>query len=294
MKINICFGINDAYSKYCAVTIASILYNSNKKDKYKIYILTDFISKENRKKLNALKKIRNFELKIITFDMKFLERQKYLRVTLAAFYRYKIFDLIKEDKVIYLDSDIIVRKDIAQLFKTDFEGNLIAGVEDVYAKAMKNSIELDESATYVNSGMLFFNLKQCKKENIRQKLFDFLKTEKGKDWCDQNTLNYIFQNRIKLLDLKWNHMYTLNERNEYDNPEYYNALRFDPSINHYASCYKPWNTDFNCNLQYEYFKYAKLTLYYKEIINTYNILVNEELTTITDAARKNVKEYFRS
>ena len=62
MQINIGLCINDFYSQHSGVLMASILSQASEEDSYKFYIVTDYISEDNRAKFEQLKSIKDFEL----------------------------------------------------------------------------------------------------------------------------------------------------------------------------------------------------------------------------------------
>ncbi|MBQ8475916.1 glycosyltransferase family 8 protein [bacterium] len=282
--INICFGLNDNFCEYCAAAIASILYNSNTKDDYHIYIISDFISEINKKKLNALKEIRKFKLTFLKFDVNEVKHLKDNGLGISTYFRYKMFDLIKDDKVLYLDCDIIVRCDIKELFDIDLEGNLAAGVEDIISIHQKEVTKLSPNSTYINAGVMLFDLKQCAREGINKKLKDFLKTSNGLTWHDQHTLNYILQERIKIVDMTYNHMYSY--KNSYKDKDYYNSLKDSAKIIHFITDYKPWKAGCEPYRKEEYFKYIKLTPYYQDFMLKYladeNKILSDKLNKLEE------------
>ncbi len=275
MKINICYALNDANCSHCAVSIASMLYNSNKKDKYKIYILSDFISSFNQQKLKSLKKIRKFDIEFVFDDFEYAKNFKHHDMPLHECYIYKIFDLIKEDKILYLDFDTMIRKDVAALYDTDFEEKLCIGVEDIMSISCKKWSGFDEKTDFINSGVMLLNLKRSREENISQKIFDFIKTPQGEKLRVNYVVNYVFQNKIKTVDIIWNHMYCFY--NEYKDQKYYTDSSIDPSIVHYISDVSPWNTASQPNKKNEYIDYLELTPYYEEYLIFTNIKFQETL-----------------
>lgn len=265
MEINICFGLNDEYCQHCACTIASILYNSDKEDDYNIHILTDYISDKNKKRLDSLKSIRGFKIKYYNVSAKEFETLRPdHNLGLSSFFRLKAFELFKFDKVLYLDCDLIVRKDIKELYATDITDYYCAGVEDIIGKNLIEKYNLCLTTTYVNSGVLLINLENCRKNDISKKLFEFLEAPYDDRMADQDLLNYILQNHILALDLKWNCMYKFH--NTYDDKDYYDKVAKDPSIIHYITEKKPWTPNSDQHLKYDYYKYLKMTPYYEEFM----------------------------
>ncbi len=65
MQINIGFGINNSYVKYTGCAMASILANAKDEDSYKFFIACDYISDENKTKLESLRYIKDFDIEYV-------------------------------------------------------------------------------------------------------------------------------------------------------------------------------------------------------------------------------------
>ena len=276
MQINIAFCSSDAFSQHCGVTLASVLKNSSPKDDYKIFIINKSYSDENKAKFEELKKIRDFDLEFIQIDDRPLKKIKYDKnVPIESLYRFFLFSFEQVDKLLYLDCDIVVRKDIAELFSIDIEDYCLAGVEDISSWFSKGNCKLSDLSTYVNAGILLINLKKTREFDH----FDFLrnlpKDLSDKGYSDQDIINYIYQEKILPIDIKYNFIYPY--KNSYIDQDYYHRLAADPNNVHYITNDKPWVPEFSPYRKEEYFKYLKLTPWYDEFMEMYSI---EESTAI--------------
>lgn len=281
MQINICFGISDNYCQHCACTIASILYNSNPKDKYNFYIISDYISDMNKKNFELLKHLRKFNITFLEVNVdEYLNLDVNNQLGPSSFFRFKAFELLNCNKVIYLDADVIVRKDIGELFKTDIDGYYCAGVEDILNPYLKEKYNISSTSLYINAGVMLINLKYCRKNNVAQKIQEFLKTPWEIQWGDQDIINYIWQNGIKSVDLSWNCAYCYN--NYYENKEYYHQMAKDPAIIHYITERKPWKPGMNPHLKTDYFKYLKMTPWFDDFMLGYQLEENSMILSKLD------------
>ena len=271
-EIPIFFTIDDKYAPYISVAIKSIIDNASKEYKYKIKVLHQQIKEKNINKISSLKN-ENFEINFI--DMKdglesITDREENrLRCdyfTLTIYFRLFIPDMFPEyEKAIYIDSDIVVPGDISELYNIELGSNLIGACNDKsvidvpeIAKYMEEAIGVNRYE-YINSGVLLMNLKELRDKEFCKKFLKLLNTYHFDCIApDQDYLNAMCNGKILYLDEKWDAM-----------PAEGKEPLKNPKLIHYNLFQKPWCYD---NIQYEeyFWKYAKQTDYYDEIINYKN------------------------
>ena len=119
--------------------------------------------------------------------------------SMLRLYIDKIPELPK-DKILYLDYDVVCRGDITEFYQTDLEGIEAAGVLDIYGK---NFYHFNFPKTdYMNSGVMLFNMTECKKTKMFERAVGLCKRRKML-LADQMALNKMIKNR-KLLPRKYN------------------------------------------------------------------------------------------
>ncbi|MBR3627697.1 MAG: glycosyltransferase family 8 protein [Elusimicrobia bacterium] len=298
--INIILAINDKFIKQAATTIMSIYKNSNKNSLMKINILHSDITQQNQNIMKDMVKnmenISEFNFvdmsKIVTnnFFDKYMCKEKFCSyVSSETYYRLFIPNLFPQyDKVLYLDSDIIVCEDLTELYNTDID-NLYAGVVSVYKYFFKNVLSFNDdkiiseeylarklnilNKTYFNAGVLLLNLNEMRKGNIQEKSFKFLFENYPLLYQDQDILNSLFNNKIKFLDRRYNVYY----RHFLDNKP--------TTVLHFAGPQKPWNS-YKLNKGFElYWKYFKLTPFYNETEEKLYL----DLKKVPPKEKKNIK-----
>lgn len=267
-KINIVFSIDGNYAKHCAATLCSILLNSKRGNQFNIFILDGGISQKIKMKFEKLKRIRNFTLNYISIDNKYFKDLPLNRsyISIATYYRLLLPEVLPKDidKVIYLDSDIIVEKDIAELWNYDISNKYAAVVEDEGSIYQVQRMHLPAKNSYFNAGVCMFNIKKLRE-------FDFQKTwkeyfENNKEIItlqDQDILNGVFNGNCLFVPLQWNtngRLYTKHNLMEH-NYTYEEAVyaAHQPAIIHYTDVNKPWNRLCTHPLKSEYLKYLRLT-----------------------------------
>lgn len=234
-NIAVCLSSDNNYVQHLGAAISSVLKNKNKDEFINVYIIDGGIEAEN------IEKLKSFEQKYdcnIYFVKPVAEKLKNCitfrgdYISVAAYYRLFIPEIIsKEDRVIYLDCDTIVRKSLFEFYNMDFKNNLILGVEDVGANGGAKRLNIDK---YINSGVLLINAKQMREENTVQKIFDWIDKNKDKIEChDQDVVNTSCAGRIGYVEKIYNTQVGKNNHSEF-------AKIKDPVILHFISPKKPW------------------------------------------------------
>lgn len=257
-NMNICFACDGNYVPYMGMAIFSILKNSSKGDSFRFYILEDNINANSKKEVLVLIPLAEklcghtipaeFIWLPISTDMFRHIQMKEKRLTPAIFCRYFIPEYIKEDRVLYLDCDIMARSSLAKLWNTGLEDNYIAGTLDYHV--MKNGKldglfggELDLSE-YVNSGVLLINCKKWREDGISAKMMDLtIKNGSMLKFPDQDIINFVCQGKKKIISHSWNVMGFLYKPDLFcERPDFAEIIkqREDCRIRHFQPWRKNW------------------------------------------------------
>ena len=251
MLINVCLSCDENYAVYAGVVISSILANANQEDNLHFYILDGGISDIKKQQILSLKSIKDCEVNFVKIneedfaDYKCVCTHKY--ITIATYYRLKLASLLPNiDKIIYLDCDMVVNSSLESLYNTNLDNYLAAGVQDINKKVIR------KNPSYVNAGMLVFNLDSIRKENIEEKFLQYTQDNFETIKCgDQTIINEVCKERIKVLDDSWNvQSSNFTNRSSYTN---------EPKIIHFVAKNKPWSGNSFSYHKNLYFKYLQLT-----------------------------------
>ena len=207
-SIHIVLASDNYYFPYIYVAVKT-LYKSNATVKNLIvhYIEQD-VKKENLEHLKSLASQYNRDIDIIKFNMP-KEFDEVLpaygaasKTTYAKFWFASMFP--NEDRVLYLDPDVLVMDSLEDMYNTDFNGNLIAGViENLPWYHMQASLLTSEDS-YINGGMVLCNLAEWRKEHLEEKALIRLKDNSQNLNYDQGILNEICKSRVLVLQPKFN------------------------------------------------------------------------------------------
>lgn len=278
VTIPIFYAIDDGYSKFVAVSIKSLIMNANNNYNYDINVIYENLSEENAKKLKSLE---TDNVKIILTEMnqnlsmitdKLGNRLREYTFTLTIFFRLFIPVMFPNyDKCIYIDADTVIPGDISRLYNEDLGNNYLGCIVDkstidneILASYFEEVVGIPRDK-YINSGVLLMNSKKLRELKIDEKFLD-LYTKYGFDVIasDQDYINSMCYGHIKYLSDIYDAMPNPNNK-EVENPV----------IIHYNLFLKPWQYE---NVQYyDYFwKYAKFTPYYDEILEIKNSYTDED------------------
>ena len=158
-KRAVVFAGDYAYIRQIETALKSICrHNSH----LKIYLLNQDIPQEWFSQIRIYLQEMGGDLidcKLIGSQYKMNWSNKLPHINHMTFARYFIPDFVTEDKVLYLDSDLIVTDDLTDLFELDLGENYLAATRSCFGAGLG-----------FNAGVLLINNKQWKSESIRQQL----------------------------------------------------------------------------------------------------------------------------
>jgi lipopolysaccharide biosynthesis glycosyltransferase len=266
-NIHICFSCDNNYVQPLAVLIASILKNSINRDSYNFYVLDGGISEKNKDKINEIKAIRDFNIHYISVNSKefkdcpITDYAPY--ITITTYYRFKIPSFFpKIDKMLYLDCDMVVNRNIRELFNTNIDDYYVAAVPEVCNQHHKTRLNIEGNSYYFNAGLLLINNKKWREDDVERKLFQYaLNPEKEMIHQDQDILNIVLKNDKTYLPIAWNLQHDAIDMEDsyiYHQEERLSAIK-EPYIIHYTNKFKPWHKECTNKFKEKYFEYLKLT-----------------------------------
>ena len=224
------------YTTQLETTIKSILYHNRD---VKIYILNQDIMPDWFRKPRKIARMLGSDI----IDVKLPEQAVFQGwetreyISPMTYARYFIPDYISEDKVLYLDSDLIVNQSLEPLFEIDFYEYLLAAAWNT------------DGVTF-NAGVMLINNKKWRQEKLKERLIEqsivtLKEVDEGKFENfngDQTILNQVCSNRWLELDRGYNLQVGHDVTAFYNKWEnYFNEL-VSPSIIHFVSYRKPWTT----------------------------------------------------
>lgn len=286
--IPVVFAADDAYAPILTVAIESMLENANPGRFYDVVVLTHDISGDHQSAMRAYLG-RHANARITFFDVWHLVKGYDLdtnneHISVETYYRFLVQEVLSAyDKVLYLDSDLVVEGDVAQLFDTDLGDSLVAAARDVDYLANLNLpdgermrytqdvLKMRNPYDYFQAGVLVLNTRAMRELHT---VPEWLEVSQRPDFIynDQDILNSECEGRVTYLDASWNVTNDIFQRATRLYPhapaavyDAYLASRRNPRIVHFAGAAKPWTHGW-IDLSDHFWGYARKTPFYEAII----------------------------
>jgi len=255
IQVAFCFDKN-MFAPAC-VSIASLIDSKEIEEHFDIYCIVDEEVEKSKKILEDIVGNRDVASSIScyrapdTYEAGHVTRG----ISVATYLRFSLHKILEGvDKILYMDTDILVCKSLKELWETDINNYYFAGVKgtnnfkskwDAY-KELNYYDELDGlQGEYINAGILLMNLKRIRETVIEDIWLE--KSQKQYMYQDQDIINITCKGQILFLPLKYNlaaylvpHWYKeYYVQNIYSKEECMDAYAH-PVVLHYAGD-KPWH-----------------------------------------------------
>lgn len=251
--IPIVFSVNNDYTLFGYMAIYSLIMHSSEENEYDIFVFVTGLNQENQNLLESLS-TSNVIIRCIDISdrLKGVHLKSSIHLSVETYYRLFIPLILPEFKrVLYLDSDLVVLEDVAELYDYDFDGKSVVVVQDVFCNNLrihsKEIGNLDYKKTF-NAGVLLMDTRRFEEEKIREKCLklleeDYQRKERKLIFADQDALNIVLYENVTFADPKWNSQYQYAWRIDEVDEDYRERYLYDldhAAIIHYAGTNKPW------------------------------------------------------
>ncbi|MEJ1933478.1 glycosyltransferase family 8 protein [Nostoc sp. NIES-2111] len=264
--INVVFCVDGEFCQHLCVTLASLLVN-NPSNAFRIFVIYDHVETDSLSRVQALaNQYANCEVELCRFDSApYRAFRLDAHISLASYFRIFLPKLIPErvDRVLYLDSDLIIRSDVSDLLSIDLNGAYLAGVSNVFSPENAARLGLPASAFYFNAGVLVINLQYWREKDVSARLVDYVVENADiLKFHDQDALNAVMHGKVRELDYVWNFQARTRPQDMPAigrHPADYDAVANSARIIHFTTAQKPWYYRHDVAFKDEYYKYLKLT-----------------------------------
>jgi len=270
---------------YLSVAIQSMMENASADNRYRIYVLN-----ANDLELQSVELLKKQVATFAQFSIDFVDVSAHLKdieklplptleyITRATYFRF-VLPYIFPDyrKMLYLDCDMVVCADIAELYNIELGDKLLAAIQDIeilyryyspidFGSETETILTLQKPESYFNAGVLVFNLDAFRSFISLENCLNFAASNNW-HYYDQDMLNTLCEGQIKFLSQEWNCLtsYVYSVVPDGILHEYL-AAKQAPKILHFTI--KPWKETIDTFCDNLFLKYTLKCPFKQEIIYT--------------------------
>jgi len=291
-RIPIVMTASNEFFPIMSVALQSLMDNAANDKDYEFILLTSKLTVENKRRLfSQMSKYKNWHVSFIDIDeymqldLLYTNPDPNAKFSPMTYARLILGELLEGfPKAIYLDSDILIMRDISELFHVDLTDCSLGAVRDSVMSSWVNQqhhyrhiyneqvLHIVSPLDYFNGGVLLLNIPEFRKKHPFSKLLGEARKNQF-EWMDQDVLNKECHGDVKFLPLSWNFMARpfgqWNDIEERSAPKsvyeaYKDAYR-DPAIIHYAGsgtpCFHPESPYADV-----WWSYARKTPFYEQLV----------------------------
>jgi lipopolysaccharide biosynthesis glycosyltransferase len=260
-EIHLCTAANENYAPGLLVMLASALSSTDQDTAVIIHLLNGGLS---LKTINTLIKIvaRFPKSRINIIPIKesvfrgFRLGPGNNHLTYA---RLIIGSEIQTNKIIYIDSDMLILKNLYEVWNYDMNGKTALACRDKGIPIIMNDCPWtlppqEEELPYFNAGFMVIDLNNWRLKNIESSSLNLAANTDCRCW-DQTILNYLLKHDVFFINEEWNMQERVNVGRDVSNTKNY----------HFTSPFKPWNYYYS---DYPYMLWRK---YYSEFIGSITV-----------------------
>jgi lipopolysaccharide biosynthesis glycosyltransferase len=248
LQMNVLFCINESYWQHLAVVAASLMAN-NPSSKFRFVVVSASKMKDTSiAKARSMVEAQGSTLETVVYDSpenyerlpvhSHLTHEMYLRLFMTQYLDSSM------DRILYLDSDIVVCSDVTELWNTDLSDAYLGAAPEPYDHKQRAPLGFGPDDLYINSGVMIVNLAKWRSDDVVSKFLAFANTHREiLASPDQDIINGVFRGHIRDVGYQWNWQALmprfLPEELELSS-EQFDQIRRSPRVVHFTSRYKPW------------------------------------------------------
>ena len=267
-RISIACGTDENYAIGLAVTLHSALSNTRSND-VDVYVVNGGLSTSTRQRLELLirRHGRRARLFWLTPDMASLKDVRvYSYLTKASYFRLLLPELLPHlDRVIYLDSDLVVDGDLADVWRRSTDHLLGSAVQDCCLPtvgtalgALCERLGLVPDLPYCNAGIMVMNLRRWRSDALSARALQVLAAHSEHlPFLDQDAVNIVVAGQWDLLPQTWNVMTVGVQYSRMKLPMSPEEMIRRAKVLHYTAARKPWHATYRTAGAGRYARYLR-------------------------------------
>ena len=239
-----------------AVMLASLVERLDPGRALCVYVLDGGVPAKERERLSAWLVGGNVDLRWITSRPSSLgELPVWGRLSPAVYQRLMISDLLPESlqKAIWLDCDLVVQRDLAQLWDAEVGDRYLLAAQDMIVPYVSSfmgvapyaELGISAAAKYFNAGVMVVNLSLWREHDVAGQVVEYLRRyRRDVVFLEQEGLNAVLAEKWGELDPRWNQNASVSGRTFFKarhlDEQTYQRVVEDPWIVHFSGNLKPW------------------------------------------------------
>lgn len=208
MTVHLAIAFDQNYTRPFHALLASIAKNARE---VHLHVIATGVDEQQRRQISAYGCNHHIEITFYAIqDSRIALLTTKGTWTTAVYYRLYFPLLVNESvrRLLYVDTDTLVLKDLTELYQLSLEGYPVAAVYDNYVK-IQPLIGIVSPGEYLNSGVLLMDTLVWREQRISEKAFDYLLTYPERiQYVDQCALNAVLRNNWLQLNSRYNLLYT--------------------------------------------------------------------------------------
>lgn len=221
--VSVMFAVTSSWLIPLAVAIRSLCVHSDPRRNYELYIVHHGLEEEQMKELG--KAVSGYPRVSLGFCrlperlLRILQHRDCGRFSPLTYGRLLAAALFpRHDRVVYLDVDVLLNGDVAELYDADLHGAPIGAVRDCAVLQSISTGRLPDHLEYIsgmgvtnprlycNTGVMVMDLVQMREQETEDRLLRLLEAHPDSfPYVDQDIINIVFHGRIAPLPLRWNY-----------------------------------------------------------------------------------------
>jgi len=268
--MHVVVATDEGFAMPAAVTLRSLVAVAS--EPLHITVLHDSIARDTMRRVVRSLPDGDYSIEWVDAGTFELQATRGTHLTVATYFRLWVADVVPEaaHRVLYIDVDTVVRRDIAPLWDLDLGGRPLAAVQSVHYPfvATRGAVNnwkvlgLDAKTPFFNAGVLLIDLGPWRAKKIAAAAFEYLRSPHLGAGADQEALNVATAGDWFALPSVWNQQTPIlsdgfGAHLVFPTPEI-EAARADPAIIHYQTRPKPWHRGCTHPWRGEWLRYASL------------------------------------
>ncbi|MBN1364260.1 MAG: glycosyltransferase family 8 protein [Syntrophaceae bacterium] len=273
IKISVAYSCDELYIPHTGISILSLLENNKDIGEITIYLIHKNVSETSIEMINGLVKSysRNFQgipFDKICYGLNVDLQGRHIETIFTKLFLARIEGI---DKILYIDSDTIINKSLIELWETNMDDYIFAGVN---AREFNPAYEfkLNQSEPFINDGVVLINTEEFRKQNLIQTCLDYIADNYGKPpLLTEGIINIICNGKLKVIHPKFNLLsaFFTYKRNRFAGVDgFYSKEIIEEAINkpviiHYLSAFynRPWDVNCSHPVKDKYLYYKSISIW---------------------------------